>query len=654
MDEPSTSSGASSDRRSKRPRSTVQVRVSEPDYMDRISRMLAEEIAESEDEESDVIDDSDADPDFVLPTERHNSEDSSSDLDPDLEQEQEPIIMGEPQASLTNSDVDSDVEMEEEFPQQDHPIPPYVFGRLRKNEHGPPYYWCTKEPPRAVRTPAHNVIRGLPGLTAIARALGNSPDIRSVWELLFDRNMIQSIVTYTNVKLSSVRERVTPTTEVSNYRNTDEIEINAYIGILLLSSILKTNGEDMSSMFSKDVTGRPVFTATMSYKRYELLTSCLRFDNATTRDERKVTEKAAAIIEIFSMLINNSQRAYSVSELLTIDEMLVPFRGRCPFKVYMPKKPKKYGIKIMCLCDAKTSFLYNAYIYTGAGSDGQGLSDQEQQFLMKPTQSVVKLCKPIEKSNKNITADNYFSSIETPDELRKRGLTYVGTMRKNKLAIPHEFLANNDRPVGSAIHAFNGGTTLVSFVPKKNRAVILISSMHHSSEMNEEKQKPEIICFYNETKCGVDLIDMKCSTYSSSRRTRRWPLAVFYRMVSIASVNAFVMFLSYRDSPLINRFDFIKRLGREMIVPHLRRRLMVQTLPRSLKTTIKNVLMMDEEQQDNQERIPSDKLEKRKTCSKCPWEKRRKTAYKCIKCSLPVCLECSRKVCTLCAVDYVQ
>lgn len=37
-----------------------------------------------------------------------------------------------------------------------------------------------KNPLRAVRTPAHNVIRGLPGLTAIARALGNSPDIRSV------------------------------------------------------------------------------------------------------------------------------------------------------------------------------------------------------------------------------------------------------------------------------------------------------------------------------------------------------------------------------------------------------------------------------------------------------------------------------------------
>lgn len=106
--------------------------------------------------------------------------------------------------------------------------------------------------------------------------------------------------------------------------------------------------------------------------------------------------------------------------------------------------------------------------------------------------------------------------------------------------------------------------------------------MHHSAEINEEKHKPEIICFYSETKCGVDLLDMKCSIYSSNRRTRRWPLAVFYRMVNIASINSFIMYLSYRDSPLMKRFEFIKRLGADMIEPHLRQRLHTQTLPRSL------------------------------------------------------------------------
>lgn len=96
-----------------------------------------------------------------------------------------------------------------------------------------------------------------------------------------------------------------------------------------LVDIIKTkNDENIDSMFLKDVTGRPVFISTMSNKSCEVLTSCLRFDDATIRENRKVTDKVATIHEIFRMLVNDSQRSYSVSELLTINEMLVPFRGR--------------------------------------------------------------------------------------------------------------------------------------------------------------------------------------------------------------------------------------------------------------------------------------------------------------------------------------
>ena len=44
---------------------------------------------------------------------------------------------------------------------------------------------------------------------------------------------------------------------------------------------------------------------------------------------------------------------------------------------------------------------------------------------------------------------------------------------------------------------------------KKNKAVILLSTMHHGISIVEEdpRKKPEIIKFYNETKIGVDLVD---------------------------------------------------------------------------------------------------------------------------------------------------
>lgn len=131
MDEPSTSSGS---RQCKRPRNTVKVSVSEPNYMDRITRMLVEE-SDNDDNDSDVVDDSDAEPGLVLLNERHNSDESYSDL------EKEPIIMGEPQLILQDSVVEP-VEAEKVRPSPNW-LPSHVFGQ--KNEYGPVYCWSTKE-----------------------------------------------------------------------------------------------------------------------------------------------------------------------------------------------------------------------------------------------------------------------------------------------------------------------------------------------------------------------------------------------------------------------------------------------------------------------------------------------------------------------------
>lgn len=65
--------------------------------------------------------------------------------------------------------------------------------------------------------------------------------------------------------------------------------------------------------------------------------------------------------------------------------------------------------------------------------------------------------------------------------------------------------------------------------------------MHHSKTI-AESGKPGIIELYNSTKPGVDSLDQKCTIYSCQCKTRRWPLTVFYAMLDISRVNAFVLF----------------------------------------------------------------------------------------------------------------
>jgi len=87
-------------------------------------------------------------------------------------------------------------------------------------------------------------------------------------------------------------------------------------------------------------------------------------------------------------------------------------------------------------------------------------------------------------------------------------MTVVDTLRKNKPEILALFLSGKWRNVHSSIFGFTSDLTLVSYVPARNKTVILLSSQHHDTCMGEEKDhKPEIIMHYNATKSGVDILD---------------------------------------------------------------------------------------------------------------------------------------------------
>ncbi|CAH2088701.1 unnamed protein product [Euphydryas editha] len=109
--------------------------------------------------------------------------------------------------------------------------------------------------------------------------------------------------------------------------------------------------------------------------------------------------------------------------------MLIRCRCRCKFLMYMPKKPGIYGVKLIWMTDALTNYVYSAYIYCGKDTDGQGLTPKEKEYS-KPTQSILRLTKPIQISNRNVTRDSWFTSIEAMKLLKEKGLTYVGTMNK--------------------------------------------------------------------------------------------------------------------------------------------------------------------------------------------------------------------------------
>jgi hypothetical protein len=357
----------------------------------------------------------------------------------------------------------------------------------------------------------------------------------------------------------------------------------------------------------------------MSAKRFLFLLRCLRFDSLSTRTERRATDRMPHIRKNFDLFVRQCKVNYSPGEYLTIDEMLIPFRGRCSFKQYIPNKPAKYGLKIYSIADARTFYTYNLELYVGKQPEGEFATSNS------PTDVVKRLVEPIRGTNRNITCDNWYTSVPLAQDLFKNySLTLVGTMRKSRREIPPEFLSNKRREAKSSVFGFCDNMLLVSYVPKKYRSVTLLSTMHSSADIDKasgDDKKPEVITFYNVTKAAVDVVDQLCATYSCQRRTRRWPLAVFFALINIAGINSYVLY-NYYMSPVnkVKRRIFLRQLAMDLASEQMNARKSITSLPRALKRRLEST--STEERPETTILTPN---ASQKRCYFCPRKRDRKS-----------------------------
>ena len=185
---------------------------------------------------------------------------------------------------------------------------------------------------------------------------------------------------------------------------------------------------------------------------------------------------------MWEQFVENCRKCYVVSAFVTVDEQLIPFRGRCSYKQYMPSKPDKYGMKLFLLCDCLTGYTFNGKPYLGRQGNKRNVG---------LVSDVVKiLSSPLHFSGINITTDNWFNSSQLAADLLQKQITLLGNMRKNRRELPCEFATGKRRSVGSSLFGFSDRQTLMSHVPKKNKDVVLLSTMHNDNKVDEETGLP--------------------------------------------------------------------------------------------------------------------------------------------------------------------
>ncbi|UYV67493.1 hypothetical protein LAZ67_5000897 [Cordylochernes scorpioides] len=140
---------------------------------------------------------------------------------------------------------------------------------------------------------------------------------------IIDNDMVQKIVDCTNAYMSNIKEHFSRDRDA---KLTTVTEILALFGLLIMSGVKRAAHLTYKELWAVDGSGVEIVRAIMSQERFLFLLRCLRFDDITTRKERKKLDKLAPIREFVEAFVYNCKNLYTPGEYNTIDEKLIPFR----------------------------------------------------------------------------------------------------------------------------------------------------------------------------------------------------------------------------------------------------------------------------------------------------------------------------------------
>jgi hypothetical protein len=446
---------------------------------------------------------------------------------------------------------------------------------------------------------AENVFRQTSGPSLKAkRDIHNEETAMSALSLIVNEQMLRKIQGYT-IAEAELR--------TGNKWILSLEELESFIGLLYARGIMGAKNIPLHELWTEK-WGNNIFRKTMARERFKEILRYIRFDEKTSRSERLEKDKFALFLEIWNLFNENCRRHYTPTENLTVDEQLFPTKARCRFTQFMPNKPDKFGIKIWTLAEVDSKYFLHGIPYLG--------KDELRTGHTLAHHVVFQLVDAYLDNGYHITADNFFTQLPLAVSLKERKTTYLGTMRVNRREIPKEALVLSGKPLyNSQFFIEENGALLTSYKGKKNKIILILSTRHEMGTVSQQqkKKKPNTVVFYNDTKYGVDCLDQMCKAFSVKAKVRRWPLALFFNLLDLAAINAWILYKQTTGRP-ISRRAFIQQLVDDL----------VSVTKKSERTPVIPLA------------LHASQSEKRRQCSQC----RNKTYDMCFFCSKPVCGKC--------------
>ena len=327
-------------------------------------------------------------------------------------------------------------------------------------------------------------------------------------------------------------------------------EMKAFVGMLILMGILQLPRLEMYWQTTHPLIATTGMSAVMSRVRFEQIYRFLHLANSSDQvpSGQPGHDKLFKVRKLLDLVSPKFESEYAVHQSVSIDEAMIPFKGRLSFKQYIKNKPTKWGIKAFVLSDATNGYGYRIQIYTGKGAD----SDTSVGLCSRV---VLELMDGLEHQGYNLYTDNYYTSPHLYGELYKKGINACGTARVNRKGFPKD-LVHTRKDVERGYYDYRSDGPLLATVWFDRRFIYFLSTMHSCEPsdgstvtVNRRKQDgtqeavvcPPLLVDYQKFMRGVDRGDQLIGCYNIGRRSKKWWKRVFAHIIECAILNAYVL-----------------------------------------------------------------------------------------------------------------
>ena len=327
-----------------------------------------------------------------------------------------------------------------------------------------------------------------------------------------------------------------------------------------------------------ELCATPFFGQYMTRSQFERILSNIHLiDNAIPSQD-----PLNKIRPVLTMIDRNFLHVYTPKKNLSVDEASCPFKGRLGFKMYNPRKPSRFHIRLYQVCEAESGYCIGLEVFTGnKNSQCIRMSKPIDPTCTLTTQLVLGLlekCKLLDKGY-HLYMDNYYSSPELMEELYLRSTFSAGTCRSNRKCLPKAVTLAKLKP-GQSCFCRAGSLLCIKWCDK--RSVLIISTIHDAVEVNTGKTdrhgnaivKPESVHQYTMNMRGCDLSDQLMTSYSMLRRSVKWWRKLFFHMFALCINNAYILYKKFNEQP-VPHDTFMEQLAKSLIDSSLQSRTIV-------------------------------------------------------------------------------